>query len=108
MTLKVRYGDFTTLTRSVTVDRAIDETSELLEAARSLAAKVPIEGKRVRLLGLGGSGLVGSATPRQLALDRPERRALTAAADRIRERFGDDALRPARLVPPARGGRDEG
>ena len=98
VTLKLRYADFSTVTRSVTLDMPVDETGDLVAAARELVAKVPLDGRRVRLLGLGASGLAPATDPRQLTLDRPERRHLTEAADRIRERFGDDAVGPARLL----------
>jgi DNA polymerase-4 len=87
VTLKLRYSDFSTLTRSITLEQPVDETGDLVGAARELVAKVPLGGRRVRLLGLGGTGLVPSGAPRQLALDRPERRLLTAAADRIRNGY---------------------
>ncbi len=96
--LKVRFADFTTLTRSVTVDAPVDLTSELAAAARSLLARVP-GGRPVRLLGVGGAQLVAARAPRQLALDGEESHALAAAADRVRERFGAEAVGPARLLP---------
>jgi DNA polymerase-4 len=98
--LKVRFEDFTTFTRSVTLDGPVDGTRELVAAARELLAKVDRTGRGVRLLGLGGSGLVPSDSPRQLHLDQPDDAPLTEAADRVRERFGEQALRVARLVEP--------
>ncbi len=103
--LKVRYADFTTVTRSLTVDAPVDDTAALARAARTLLARLS-GGRPVRLLGVGGSALSRSAAPRQLALDRGERDALTAAADRVRDRFGDDAIGPARLVGRPRRDRD--
>ncbi len=100
--LKVRYADFTTVSRSVTLDAPVDDTPALAAAARHLWERVP-GGQSVRLLGVGGSGLATAGDPRQLTLGAEERRALTDAADRVRERFGEGAIGPARLA--ARQGR---
>ncbi len=96
--LKVRFTDFTTVTRSLTVDAPVDLTADLAVAARALLARVPA-GRPVRLLGVGGAQLVPARDPRQLALDGEERHALAAAADQVRERFGTRAVGPARLLP---------
>ncbi len=96
--LKVRFADFTTITRSLTVDAPVDLTADLAAAARTLLARVPA-GRPVRLLGVGGAQLVPAREPRQLALDGEERHALAEAADRVRERFGSQAVGPARLLP---------
>ena len=78
----------------------VDDTHDLVEAARSLLTRVALEGRRVRLLGVGGSNLVEGGEPRQMAFGGSERRDLTEASDLVRDRFGDDAVRPARLVRP--------
>ncbi len=97
VTLKVRLGDFTTLTRSTTGDRAHADTSQLWPIAVELLAKVPRSGQGIRLLGIG-VGALGAHEPAQLALDGSDRAALADAAAGVRERFGDDAVLPARLV----------
>ncbi len=96
--LKVRFGDFSTVTRSLTLDAPVDLTRDLASAARTLLGRVP-GGRPVRLLGVGGSQLTASGSPRQLPLGGEERQALAAAADRVRERFGKQAVRPASLIP---------
>ena len=95
--LKIRFGDFTTLSRSVTRDQAIADTSQIWPVAEDLLGKVDIAGRGVRLLGIGVSGL-SEHEPTQLALDGSDRTALASAAAEVRERFGDDAIRPARLA----------
>ncbi len=96
--LKVRFGDFSTITRSLTLEAPVDLTHDLAGAARTLLSRVP-RGRPVRLLGVGGSHLTASGSPRQLPLGGEERQALAAAADRVRERFGKHAVRPASLIP---------
>lgn len=98
--LKVRFADFTTLTRSHTLPEPIDATSELWEAVRGLLARVPLAGRAVRLLGVGAQGLVAAGAPRQVSLTGERRVAVADAAERVRARFGDGSVRPARLVDP--------
>ena len=61
--LKVRYGDFVTITRSVTPSGAMRDADAILDAARILAARVsrpPSAG--IRLIGLGVQNLVAEPT----------------------------------------------
>ena len=109
--LKVRTGDFTTWTRSMTLRAPTDLADAILQAARHLfSRRIRLEGKGVRLLGVGASHLQ-SARSGQAALfpDSGVLKAhrLVAAADTVRERFGEDALRPARLVKRPRGKPDK-
>ena len=80
VTLKVRFQDFTTITRSSTPSVPVRQVDEILKVARRLVERVPLEGRRIRLVGLGGSNLIhpGEPTiepkdggPRQLGLFEP-------------------------------------
>ena len=62
-------------------------------------ARVTIAGRGVRLLGLGVSGLVDADAPRQLVLDSPQRSIAAGVVEEVRERFGDQAVLPASLLP---------
>jgi DNA polymerase-4 len=99
VTLKVRFGDFRTITRSVTLAPPVDEAPEIARAARALLAGIdPAPG--VRLLGVTASGLV-DGTGRQLSFDDlagPAWHEASGAVDAIRERFGDRAIGPASAV----------
>jgi DNA polymerase-4 len=98
VTLKLRFADFITISRSVTADVAIDSPRDLFAAATELLAHVTLD-RPVRLLGLGGSGLEPSASPRQLPLDSDEDWAKIAeAVAGVRDRFGDRSVEPARLL----------
>lgn len=110
ITLKVRYPDFTTVSRSHTLDTPVDVSRDLFTVVADLLTRV--DGSRpVRLLGVGVSGLEPAGAPRQLGLDRAVAwDDVTATLDQIRARFGDDAVTPARLISPpedAAGGRRE-
>ncbi len=94
--LKLRWSDFTTLTRQVTLDHPVDEDDAIFEAARELFHRFWTVGRPVRLIGVGLSGF---AQPhRQLGLwedpaEESEKRRLQTTLDDLRERFGDDAIR---------------
>lgn len=94
--LKLREGDFTTLTRAGTLPTAAHSTELLWQEARRLFERWHAERPApLRLLGFGASGLCG-AEGRQLSLfadTDPRRERLDAATDRLRERFGPDAVR---------------
>ncbi len=100
ITLKVRYAGFRTVTRSVTVDSAIDTGPELVAAVRPALRALDI-GPGVRLLGISAGNL--GAPNRQLSLlddvESPSRAA--GAIDEIRARFGTTAIGPASAVGPS-------
>jgi DNA polymerase-4 len=98
--IKVRFGDFRTITRAETLEAPVDEPQALVRVARRLLAAVdPSPG--VRLLGVSVSQLVEEA-PRQLSLEDAATAAdwtqATRAVDEIRSRFGDAAIGPAALA----------
>ena len=100
--IKVRFGDFTTITRSCSLAVAVDDAPALLRAARGLLDQVdPSQG--VRLLGLSVSGLADGGA-RQLTLDEAERgpgwERASRTVDEIRARFGRGAIGPAVLGGP--------
>ncbi|MCU1448992.1 MAG: dinB, partial [Acidimicrobiales bacterium] len=98
VTVKVRFADFQTITRSRTVPDAVDTGFSVAAVACDLLRQVdPSPG--VRLLGVSASNLV-ERPARQLSLDdavQPWDEA-TRAVDEVRRRFGDDAVGPASMV----------
>lgn len=58
VTLKVRFSDFTTVSRSITVDEALQDEDQLLSIASELLSKLSLEGRAVRLLGVTTSKLL--------------------------------------------------
>jgi len=101
--LKLRHGDFHTVTRRVTLPAPTALDSELLQAVTELLKPAFAEVRRrdlgVRLIGIGTTNLVPAAAP-DLFEDpaRGKQRTLTHAVDRVREKFGFDALTPGRLM----------
>ncbi len=92
--LKLRWPDFTTLSRQVTLPQPTDLDDEIFAASQKLFEGEWRPGRPVRLLGVGVSGL--GPPMRQLSLwdEKPEKdRRLLEAVDRLREKFGDDVLK---------------
>ncbi|MFN8127033.1 MAG: hypothetical protein U0R64_11065 [Candidatus Nanopelagicales bacterium] len=106
ISLKVRFADFTTITRSRTLRDATDVAREIYTEVSRLFAALELQRARVRLVGVRVTGLVDeSSAPRQLLLDdtAADWRGTERAVDRITERFGSGAVRPARLIDPPGG-----
>jgi DNA polymerase-4 len=96
--LKARLASFTTLTRSRTLPDATDTGAVLYRTVAELYGQVPGDRKRIRLLGVAGTGLVPSGAE-QLALVRAGRwEDAERALDRIEQRFGQGAAFPAALL----------
>jgi DNA polymerase-4 len=109
VTLKVKYADFTLVTRRATLDRPTDDDRAVYDAARGLLERVDLA-RPVRLTGISVSDFAGEEERSQLDLFAPlppadaageeRRRALNAALDRLADRFGDGAVVPADLAGP--------
>jgi DNA polymerase-4 len=109
VTVKVRFPDFRTITRSATLPEPFDVSAEIAGLALGLLEKVDT-GAGVRLLGVTVSNLVqGAAQQGTLFADGPASAAggapvaatnLQSAVDAVRSRFGDDAVGPAALLDP--------
>jgi DNA polymerase-4 len=101
VTIKVRFHDFRTITRSVTLAAAVDTGPAIARAAKELLDHVdPSSG--VRLLGVSIANLADDGA-RQLSLEEVEHPGwddASRAVDDIRRRFGDDAIVPATLRGP--------
>ena len=99
VTLKLRFADFSTLTRRHTDDPTQDGLL-IYRRARALLERIPLR-QPIRLIGLSVSGFRRDADPRQLSLfrdaDRAER--VGRLVDEVRARFGSGALRRASLLP---------
>lgn len=105
--LKVRTGDFKTWTRSKALKEGTDLPEVIVTAARELfARRIRLQGKGVRLLGVGVSSLSpAGAGQASLFPDPADERAhrLAAAADALRDRFGEEAVTRARLLRSPKG-----
>jgi DNA polymerase-4 len=98
LTLKLRFSDFRTLTRSRT-DDPTEDGLELFRRAVGLLERIELV-QPVRLIGLSASAIMPGGKG-QLSLLQPEavrREALARAVDRLTSRFGLDSIRPASLL----------
>src|SRR6185437_15176472 len=96
ISLKIRYGDFETITRSTTLENSTDGTSELWSAAGGLFDKWCEAGFRpVRLIGMSAAQLTRGQSQMALFIDPKDDRAkkVDAVADKITAKFGDGAIR---------------
>jgi len=101
ISIKVRFADFRTITRSRTIADPTDVAREIYLLARGLYLALGLERVRVRLVGVRATGLAEQAgASRQLAFGEPDRgwREAEQAADQAARRFGGDAVVPARLL----------
>jgi len=95
VTVKIRYGEFETITRSATLPEPTDLTLEIRRAAVDLFDRWARRSFRpVRLIGMG-AGQLATGRMQEGLFDRGERNKLAAvdhAIDRIVERFGTDSI----------------
>lgn len=100
--LKIRYSDFTTLTRSYTLDHPSNITNELWLAVKNIfLSKLPKRLPPVRLIGMGVSGFERQDYPLQQDLfvpDTVKEKQLDKIADAVKERFGSKALQRGRII----------
>jgi DNA polymerase IV len=105
--LRLRFDDFTRVTRSCTLAEPTSASQPILRALRMLltAATPLIDRRGCTLVGVTIANLDGEGGAVQLTLpiDDPRRGALDAALDEVRDRFGPGAVTRAALL-----GRDPG
>ena len=106
VTVKLRYADFRTITRSNTLGQATNTTRTLWQTAKAIfqiwqaeSAGLPSRGFRrtgpLRLIGFATSGLVEEDTSQRLLFSDPKEekeKRLDDAVDEIKNKFGEDAL----------------
>ncbi len=97
--LKLRHGDFHTVTRRRTLRTATDLDTELLGPLRALFRPAFEDARRrrqgIRLLGVAATNLSRTAAGDLFeSAERLKLRVLTSAVDRVRQRFGFDAVAP--------------
>jgi DNA polymerase-4 len=101
VSIKVRFSDFRTISRSRTLREPTDVGRVIYDTARALYEALDNDGALLRLVGVRVEGLGATTeTPHQLALagGEDEWRAAERAVDLAAARFGSGAVRPAVLV----------
>lgn len=106
ITVKLKTRDFVSRTMSRTLPEAVQSDRAVVETAEALLGDLRARIKRpARLVGVALSGLSSGRDAEQLDMaivapqaraEEPRDRDLSRALDRVRERFGDDAIRAGR------------
>jgi DNA polymerase-4 len=110
--LKVKFSDFTTITRRTTLSSPTDDGQAIYRAALELLERAH-EGKPIRLTGVSVQSLGEQEEPQQLGLfsapakPAPRSAKLNAALDRIAERFGTKAITTADIAETGGAADDE-
>jgi DNA polymerase-4 len=99
ISIKVRFADFSTISRSKTLPLPIDSTHDIYEIAKALYLALNLDRARLRLVGISLDNL-SEAAPEQLLLGAREKgwREADTAIDRAKLRFGGASVRPGRLI----------
>jgi len=100
VTLKLRYADFSTITRSYTLQESIDGDRTIFKTGVELLDKaLAVERRAVRLIGIGVSHLVEASQQSNLFASSNKRlEELNRVIDRIRDRYGFTAIQSARAI----------
>ncbi|WP_407709412.1 DNA polymerase IV [Arthrobacter nitrophenolicus] len=104
--LKLRFADFSTITRSRTVPTPVDSAQLIYAVVLQLLEAAGNRGMAVRLVGVRAEQLEdASRTSLQLSIDRRDDnwRAAEQALDEVARKFGNKSVLPARLMEPGTG-----
>ena len=104
--LKLRFSDFSTITRSRTVHTPVDSAQLIHAVALQLLESVGERPMTVRLVGIRAEQLEEAAqTSLQLSLDRRDDnwRAAEQALDQVSRKFGNKSVLPASLLDSGKG-----
>ena len=104
ISIKVRFADFKTITRSKKMDQPISGTKESFEVAKQLYLALKLDRVRIRLVGVSLEGLTpADEAAEQLLIGQRDVgwREADSAIDRVKAKFGRGSVRPARLVSPS-------
>lgn len=112
VTLKLRHDDFHTVTRRHTLELATDLDAELLGAARALFrsafADARLRDRGVRLIGIAATNLTTAGSQDLFeSAERIRLRQLTEAVDRVRDKYGFDAMTPGNITGMKRKKREQ-
>jgi len=98
VTLKLRFSDFHTITRSTTLTTPTNSDQQIYHSAGSLLDAVNLAQRKVRLVGVAVTNLDAGAQPQLLVPPSPRESEVDRAIDTVRERFGTNSIRRARLL----------
>ena len=97
ITLRLRYGDFQTVTRSSTLDRATNITDILWKAAKEIFTKWHKRSPgALRLLGFGTSGLANEGSGQKelfINAEDEKQKKVDEVFDKIKKKYGDEVVK---------------
>lgn len=99
--LKIKFSNFTTITRSKTLDHPTSSQREIYQTAAALFRALKLERTKIRLVGVRVENLLSSSQgTSQLRFDQPQKGwpEIEAATDQASRRYGESVVRPARLI----------
>jgi len=103
ITIKVRFADFTSVTRSKSLPASTDLATDIYATSKSLFEAMNLQRARIRLVGVRATGLVPTSES-SVQLEFSDRdsgwREAEAAIDQVAIKFGNSAVKPARLIKP--------
>ncbi len=103
ITIKVRFADFTSVTRSKSLPASTDLATDVYATAKSLFEAMHLQRARIRLVGVRATGLVPTSES-SVQLEFSDRdsgwREAEEAIDQVSLKFGNSAVKPARLIKP--------
>lgn len=100
VSVKIKYADFTSVTRQKTLNESVCDTDSIYRAACELLRRIPLAHMRVRLTGVSVSDLSPLGQPQTLFPDERviRGRAIETATQALRDRFGKSGVTRAALL----------
>lgn len=99
ITLKIRFSDFKTITRRITLKNHTSNIFDIHKSSVSLLKNIDLNRKKIRLIGISVSGLKPNFVLGNLiSTEVSEHENLADAIDRISDRFGENKLTIAKLA----------
>ena len=103
ITIKVRFADFTSVTRSKSLPASTDLATDIYATSKSLFEAMNLQRARIRLVGVRATGPVPTSES-SVQLEFSDRdsgwREAEEAIDQVAIKFGNSAVKPARLIKP--------
>jgi DNA polymerase-4 len=103
ITIKVRFADFSSVTRSKSLPASTDLATDIYATSKSLFEAMNLQRARIRLVGVRATGLVPTSES-SVQLEFSDRdsgwREAEEAIDQVAIKFGNSAVKPARLIKP--------
>jgi len=99
VTLKVRFSDFKTISRRITLKQYTYGIFDIQKSAISILKNIDLERKKIRLIGVSISGLVENfMLDTLIPSNRSKDESLTEAIDTIANKFGENKLTLAKII----------